>query len=245
MEEILRGDRIRSIFSLNAEIVVTVSSMDDLKRVFQKNEFNAADGYWVARFTGWKYGIQLEKNSGSDLIYDLSDYCTRHGKRLFLLGSSPLVAREATERLRAQYDGLTVEFYSPPIFAGHEMLGHENDRVLRKLRTFQPDVVFICFGTPKQEIWVEQNRQALEDMGVAATVVGGGALEFVAGKVRRAPRWMRDHGFEWLYRLIRQPYRCRRQVLRLPVFLWRGLREIGRYRWSSRRQPKLDADLSQ
>ena len=121
----------------------------------------------------------------------------------------------------------------------------DNEQVLRELRKFQPDVVFVCFGNPKQEIWVEQNRQALEGMGVAAAVVGGGALDFVAGKIRRAPRWMRDHGFEWLYRLLREPYRFRRQLLKLPVFLYRGLREIGRYRWSSRRQPKLDVDLSQ
>ncbi len=245
VEEILRGDRFRSVFSLNAEIVVAVSGMDDLNRVFRENEFNTADGYWVARFTGWKYGIELEKNSGSDLIYDLSEYCTKYGKRLFLLGSSTLIAREATERLRKRYDGLTVDFCSPPVFEGHEMPRDDNEQVLRELRKFQPDVVFVCFGNPKQEIWVEQNRQALEGMGVAAAVVGGGALDFVAGKIRRAPRWMRDHGFEWLYRLIREPYRFRRQLLKLPVFLYRGLREIGRYRWSSKRQPKLDADLSQ
>jgi N-acetylglucosaminyldiphosphoundecaprenol N-acetyl-beta-D-mannosaminyltransferase len=91
---------------------------------------------------------------------------------------------------------------------------------LKQIREARPRILLVAYGAPAQELWIDRLRDRL-DVSVAVGV--GGAFDYLTGRVRRAPRWMRSAGAEWLYRLSRQPWRIRRMAV-LPEFAVRVLR---------------------
>lgn len=93
-----------------------------------------------------------------------------------------------------------------------------------KLRQLKPDLVFVAFGAPQQELWLAENRQLLEENGVKIAMAVGGSFDFLFGKVKRAPRLVRQLGLEWLFRLIQEPWRWKRQT-RLIKFIFLTLQE--------------------
>ena len=101
--------------------------------------------------------------------------------------------------------------------------GDDGDSIER-IRERQANVVLVGYGAPRQLLWIERNRQALTDSGVRIAIGVGGALDFVAGTVDRAPDRVQRLGLEWLYRLLHEPWRWRRQ-LALPVFAVQVARE--------------------
>lgn len=113
--------------------------------------------------------------------------------------------------------------------AGYQDVRHPQEReekaLLELLRTWRPVVIFVAFGAPAQERWLLQHRQFLEECGVKIGLVCGGALDFLSGRVERAPRWLRRLGGEWAFRLWKQPWRWRRQ-LRLIRFVHQVFQEL-------------------
>lgn len=97
----------------------------------------------------------------------------------------------------------------------------ERKRVINKINDFRPHLLFVAYGAPYQELWIAKNLPLLR----ARVAMGvGGAFDYLAGKVPRAPKWIRNMGLEWLYRLIREPWRLKRQ-LALVKFIWLVLNE--------------------
>jgi len=90
----------------------------------------------------------------------------------------------------------------------------EEDEIVARINASGADILLVAYGAPQQDLWIARNLPRLE---VSMALGVGGALDFIAGVVPRAPYWMRDRGMEWLYRLLRQPWRLRR-MLRLPRF---------------------------
>ncbi len=101
----------------------------------------------------------------------------------------------------------------------------EEQLVSETLKKLKPKIVLVALGAPVQEEWALRHRQLLKNNGVKIVVVVGGAFDYVLGRVPRAPRWLRQLGWEWLFRLIQQPWRWQRQ-LRLIKFTWLILREV-------------------
>jgi N-acetylglucosaminyldiphosphoundecaprenol N-acetyl-beta-D-mannosaminyltransferase len=173
----------------------------------------------AARLWGCPFREQVR---GTDLVYQLATVGAREGQRWFLLGAAPGVAAAAGRRLMARYPGLQVV----GTFAGSP---HPADdaAACAAIRAAAPvDVLLVAYGAPGQELWMARNAAAL-DVPVAIGV--GGVLDFISGRVRRAPRWVRDLGLEWLFRLLVQPRRWRRQ-LALPRFALRVLLATPRQR---------------
>lgn len=106
-----------------------------------------------------------------------------------------------------------------------KILPEEEQRLLNLIKKLQPKIVFVALGAPAQERWVLAHEKFLKDNGVRIAMVTGGAFDFIFGKVKRAPREWREWGLEWLYRLIQQPWRAKRQ-LRLLKFISLTLREL-------------------
>jgi N-acetylglucosaminyldiphosphoundecaprenol N-acetyl-beta-D-mannosaminyltransferase len=100
------------------------------------------------------------------------------------------------------------------VFAGSPRPADE-EQIITGIRKAAPDLLFVAYGVPAEEKWIARHRQRL---GVPVMIGVGGAFDFAAGVTRRAPAWMRRVGLEWLYRLVREPVRWRRQ-LALPVFV--------------------------
>jgi len=161
---------------------------------------------WSARLFGQPL---REKLSGSDMVPRLTAWAAERGHSVYYLGAADGVADEAARRLRERHPSLRVAgTYSPPV--GFEKDPAQNDEVLRRLHEARPDLCFVALGSPKQEIWLHQNY---EKAGVPVMIGVGAALDFVAGRVRRAPVWMQKAGAEWFWRLCQEPRRLGRRYL--------------------------------
>jgi len=183
-------------------------------------------------FAARLWGCPLrEQVRGTDLVYHLAAEGAARTERWFLLGAGPGVADEAGRRLMALYPGLQVAGTYPG-----SPRPEDDAATCAAVRAASPvHILLVAYGAPGQELWMARNVAAL---GVPVAIGVGGVLDFIAGVKPRAPRWLRDLGLEWLFRLITQPSRWRRQVT-IPQFvlcvLWARARRRGR------RQPALAA----
>ena len=154
-----------------------------------------------------------EKVGGCDFTLRLMERMNDAGKRVFILGGKPGVADQAVERLQAQFPRLR--------FVGTNDGYFKDDApVIARIRDAAPDLLLVCLGAPKQEKWMHANAGAL-DTGLM--IGAGGSVDVYAGTVERAPEAWCNAGLEWLYRLLKEPRRIRRQMA-LPKFM---LRVIG------------------
>jgi N-acetylglucosaminyldiphosphoundecaprenol N-acetyl-beta-D-mannosaminyltransferase len=139
--------------------------------------------------------------------------------RVFFLGATPDSAQEAVSRLKQDHPSLVIAgHYSPPLSALQDM-DHEESK--RRIREARPDFLFVAFGCPKAEKWIAAHYR---ELGVPLVAGVGATIDFLSGRVKRAPRWMQHAGLEWLFRLIQEPGRLWRRYTRdFWVFSWRIL----------------------
>ena len=208
----------RQICTVNPEFIIDAGRDPTFAAALARADLRVPDGIgvlWAARRRG---APLTERVTGSDGIYHLCGAAATHGWRVFLLGAGPSVAELAAAKLMDRYPGL-------PIVGtyGGSPADADWSAVAERLAAARPDLLFVAYGHPRQDLWIDRHRGELP----ARVAIGvGGAFDFVAGTARRAPVWMRRWGLEWLHRLIRQPWRWRRMV-KLPVFVLRVLSERG------------------
>ncbi|MDQ6748766.1 MAG: WecB/TagA/CpsF family glycosyltransferase, partial [Candidatus Dormibacteraeota bacterium] len=161
-----------------------------------------------------------ERVPGVELVQSLTRAAAARGDSVFLLGGAAGVAQRAAGRLTAEAPGLRVA----GTFAGEAGEGGDVESLLR-IREAAPDILLVAYGAPAQERWARRN---LAVSGATVAIGVGGSFDYLAGRVRRAPAIVRKLGLEWLFRLVRQPWRARRMRV-LPLFLWLVLRQrLGR-----------------
>ena len=212
VRRLLAEDGSHRIVTPNAEIVMRARREPAFREVLNASALAIPDGTSLL-IAGRLLGTPLrDAVQGTDLAVWLAGVCAESGRRLFLLGAGEGVAEEAAAALRRRFPALQVA----GTYAG--VAGPEGDAEAReRIRAVAPvDAILVAYGAPRQEYWIERNQR---ELGVTVAVGVGGALDFIAGRVPRAPRWIRRAGFDWLYRLITQPWRWRRQ-LALPRFLF-------------------------
>ena len=212
-----------AVFTPNADHVVLADENPAFRDSYAAATLSLADGMpllWGARLLGRPLP---EKISGSDLVVPLLERAARLKWRVYLLGAGPGVAEKAAALLRASPGvdivGVDAPFLHDPLSAA------ERAPIVDKIRAVAPDLLLVAFGAPKQELFIHAARA---ELGPLVALGVGASLDFIAGNVARAPRWMSEHGLEWLYRLVREPRRLwRRYLLRDPRFaliLWRTWR---------------------
>jgi N-acetylglucosaminyldiphosphoundecaprenol N-acetyl-beta-D-mannosaminyltransferase len=203
------GGRPLQVATVNPEQVMRARRAPSYRRALQGAGLRTADGAGLllaARILGRPLP---ERVPGVELVLALARAAAARGLRLFLLGAAPGVADEAARRLVAAAPALQVAGTR----AGDS--GPQGDAEnLAAIRQARADVVLVAFGVPAQEEW---SARCLEASGAGAAIGVGGTFDYLSGRVRRAPAWMRRAGLEWLFRLARQPWRARRMAV-LPVF---------------------------
>jgi N-acetylglucosaminyldiphosphoundecaprenol N-acetyl-beta-D-mannosaminyltransferase len=202
------------VATVNPEFVMRARADHEFARVLESADVCLADGsgvVWAARRQGCTI---REPVTGVDLIPHLAALCARRHFRLFLLGAAPGVAMDLASRLRADYPALEVAAHSGSPDPSSDL------ETLALIHGHKPHVLLVAYGHPTQELWIDRLSDRL---GVAVAIGVGGAFDYLTGRVPRAPAWMRRTGMEWVFRLIRQPWRVRRMAV-LPLYAWRVLR---------------------
>jgi len=226
-----------TVTTVNAECIALANRDPRYRQTINSSSLNLIDGAGInlaARLRGLGPFPRLP---GADLIYTLAQQCQQHNLRLFLLGGAPEVAQAAGQRLQSLYPGLEIAFYSPLRLSEESGLD-ESQPIFDLLEEFSPHVLYVALGMPKQEKWIALQREQMEKMGVRLAIGVGGALDYISGRVPRAPRLWRRLGLEWLFRLLRQPrLRLRRQAERLSWFAVAAFMEALRLRWRKMGRP--------
>lgn len=201
----------------NPEFVMLAQQDADFLAILQQADLSIPDGIGLIYASGW-YGRRLpERVPGSELVNYVAQLCAQKGQRLFLLGAAEGVAAEAAEIYQTRYPGLQIAgtWSGSPDPA-------ENDAIVEKIVSAQTDVLYVAFGAPKQDKWIARNKDQLHGVKVAMGI--GGSLDFVTGRVARAPQLIQNLHLEWLYRLWKEPWRWRR-MLALPKFAFLALKQ--------------------
>jgi N-acetylglucosaminyldiphosphoundecaprenol N-acetyl-beta-D-mannosaminyltransferase len=210
------GGPTRLVATINPEFVMRARSDPCFRSVLEGAALCLADGagvVWAMRRQGCP---QPGRVTGSDLVPALATVCARRGWRPFLLGAQPGVAAEAARRLEASVPGLQVA----GTHAGSPR-PEDDEEALARIAAAHPELLLVAYGAPQQELWIARNRHRL---GVPVAIGVGGCFDFLAGRVRRAPRQLQRLGLEWLWRLMLQPWRWRRMAV-LPTYVvavWRS-----------------------
>jgi N-acetylglucosaminyldiphosphoundecaprenol N-acetyl-beta-D-mannosaminyltransferase len=189
---------------------VCVSETSDLMAEVYENAFlSLPDGMPLIWMSKLRKRPLPEKVSGSDVIWPLLRRCAAEGFSTYFFGASRETSALAIEKIRAELPTLKVVGASSPLYSLDEP-GSELLASLEEIRSLQPDVVIVAMGNPKQEHFLLR-QQAVYGPGFAIGL--GASLDFIAGTVSRAPKWMSDAGVEWLYRLAKEPKRLWRRYL--------------------------------
>ncbi len=166
------------------------------------------------------FGI-IERITGVDFMMDLCALAEKENKSIYLLGSgSDEVVKKTAQVLQDKFPMLKIAGHDKGLsITKHGTWNMEqNEDLLYDIITKAPDILFVAFGHGKQEKWIAENLRDLPSVKIAIGV--GGAFDFISGKVKRAPKWMRKIGLEWLWRLILQPCRVGRILKATFVFLF-------------------------
>ncbi len=212
VERWLAGAGAHQIATVNPEFIMRARRDPAFFAALQQTDLNVPDGIGVL-YAARRLGRPLrERVAGIDLLRYLCAFAAERRWRIFLLGARPSVAERTAATLLQNHPGLVIA----GVYAGSPRRD-ERDEIVARLQAARPQLVFVAYGAPAQDIWLAENLAALaQTHGVVGMGVGG-SFDFIVGTQRRAPVWVQRIGFEWLYRLLREPKRWRRQ-LALPHF---------------------------
>lgn len=203
IEDMIASEKRSYIVAINVDVVIKIENDRYLKEITDKADMVLVDGKpleWIAK---WHKRPIKAKISGSDLVPILCKRAAEKGYSIFIIGGKEGIAEKAKQNLERDLPGIRiVGTYAPPF--GFEKDEKELNRINEMISIAHPDLLIACFGCPKQEKWIYENYQKYD---AKVSVCAGATVDFLAGNVNRAPRWMSEHGLEWFYRFLQEPKR--------------------------------------
>jgi N-acetylglucosaminyldiphosphoundecaprenol N-acetyl-beta-D-mannosaminyltransferase len=201
---------LHHVCTINPEFIMIAQHDVNFRNILQRADLCVPDGVgllWAARHLGHRLP---ERVTGSDGVPMIAERAARAGWRLFFLGAAPGVADQAAAILCERYPGLQIvgSYSGSPA-------PEEEDAIVERVNASGADILLVAYGAPEQDKWIARNSPRLR---VRMAMGVGGAFDFIAGLLPRAPVWMRRLGLEWLFRLYLQPRRLGR-MMRLPRFV--------------------------
>lgn len=199
-----------SVYTPNAEIMMDGITNKSMREILNSADMLVADGAGVVLASKILGKQVAEKVSGVDLTKNLLKASSGRPVKFFLFGGKPGIAETANANIICDYPGAQVVGTRNGYFSGDN-----EESIINEINNSGADVLLVCLGAPKQELWINSNKNKLK---VKACLGVGGTLDILAGNVKLAPDFFRDHGLEWLYRLYKEPRRFKR-MLKLPKFI--------------------------
>lgn len=209
IDSLIKEDNCSYVVTPNVDHIVQLEKDEELKRVYENASLILTDGKPLIWISNWYKTSIKEKISGSDLFPRVCDLAAKKGYTMYLLGAAEGVADKAAKNLMNKYKGLNiVGTYSPPF--GFEKDKLELKKIERQIQEVHPDILIVGLGCPKQEKYMYHHCKELD---VPISFGLGASIDFEAGNIKRAPRWMSEHGLEWLYRITQDPKRLAKRYL--------------------------------
>lgn len=193
----------KCIATVNAQFIVLANTNPRYMNYINSN-YATFDGEVPLRVAK-KYSQEFknaEKLPGSEIVYDFARYAKANNLRMFFLGGKADSNSAAVEKIKNDY-GIQIEGYSPA-FEEYPFSHKFMESCFDKISAFMPDIVFVGFGAPKQEFFIEDNIGFFKEHNVKYLIGSGGTFEFVGGKIKRAPMWIQKAGLEGFYRFFQE-----------------------------------------
>ena len=229
------------IVTPNPEILLAAQKDEKYRRILNKASLSIPDGIgilWaskfkhitdrtdskIKKFSKWIVSLGMipfsknytrtvlpERITGVDLMKKICGVAAEKGSKVFLLGAGEGVAGLAAEKLIKKHPNLQIV----GVYAGTPKIRHEK-KIVKLINSVEPEILFVAYGAPAQEKWINRNYKNISSLRIAMGV--GGAFDFIAGVKKRAPKTIQKAGLEWLYRLYKQPSRFKRIINATIVF---------------------------
>jgi len=199
IEEYISCGRSHKIFYANPHVMLMAQKYPELASYFNNADIVLPDGYGVV-LAGKLLNLPIKRRIiGLDVLLRLSDLAAEKGWRLYFLGAQKHVLQKSLKILEERFDGINI------VGSHHGYFSEaEESTVVEDIASKNPDIVVVCMGVGKQESFIHKYSQRL---AVSVFFGNGGALDFVSGRLKRAPRWMQKHGLEWVFRFLQEPRR--------------------------------------
>jgi N-acetylglucosaminyldiphosphoundecaprenol N-acetyl-beta-D-mannosaminyltransferase len=201
------------IVAINPEKIMKAQEDPELKKLLNAADFQIPDGIGVVLASKLKGGKIRQRVTGIDMMLRLCQAAAENSKNVFLYGGKPGVADEAKIELEKMFPGLKIV---------GTVNGYEKNEqlIFDKIDFAKPEIIFVALGSPTQEYWIRKNMEHLSPCIYQGV---GGSFDVISGKIKRAPALYQKLGLEWFYRLLKEPWRWKRQMI-LPQFLMKVLK---------------------
>ena len=209
--EYAREDSAAQVVTLGTEMVVLAQSDERFRQIVNHSALSLCDTVGLLAVARRRGAPICERVTGVELLEHLCASAAKENVPVFFFGGAEGVAADAAAILEARFPGLRVAGTRNGFFTAEDV-----PAIVQQIRSGGAKLLFTGLGSPRQEFWLAENLQAT---GCGAGIGVGGSFDVISGRVQRAPLLWRRMGLEWLYRLLREPHRWRRQ-LALPYFVW-------------------------
>lgn len=207
VEQLIESGKPSYLAEINVDVILKMEKDAYLKNIMEHADLTLVDGQplvWIAK---WQKKPVKAKVSGSDLAPAVCRLAREKHYSVFILGGQNGAAAQAAWNLEKRFPGIRIAgTYEPPY--GFEKDQAELAHINQMILNVRPDILLACLGCPKQEKWIFENYQTY---GANISICAGATVDFLAGKVKRAPKWMSRCGLEWFYRFLKEPKRLFRR----------------------------------
>ncbi|SHE75274.1 N-acetylmannosaminyltransferase [Thermoanaerobacter uzonensis DSM 18761] len=219
LKNFLQEDRLHIVATPNAEIVMMAQKDKEYMEILNNTDLNVPDGSGIVFASKVFKNPLSERVAGFDLMMEFIKDISSRNIKIYLLGSAPQIAEQARVNLEKLYPSVKIVGTHHGYFTDEE-----ENKIIEEINNKGAEVLFVALGAPKQEKWIYKNRNKLK---VKIAMGVGGSFDVIAGKAKRAPYLYRKLGLEWLYRLIKEPWRYKR-MMALPKFALKVLLHKGK-----------------
>ena len=219
VENYLKGNSLKVIYTPNPEIVMGAKDDDRLRNLINNGDMITADGIGLIYASRIKKKPLKERVTGYHLSIKLLEIANENNYSIYLLGGKDGIAKMAAENIKKDYPNVKIAGYHHGYFKGSHR-GNENHEeemeIINDINNSNPDIIFLGLGFPNQENWINANKDKIK----GKVIIGnGGVIDILSGTIKDTPEFFRKIGFEWLYRLIKNPSRIKRQLV-IPKFIF-------------------------
>lgn len=218
IENYLRSGKLNIIYTPNTEIVMVAKDDKGLKGLLNQGDLITADGIGLIYGSRIKNRPLKERVTGFDMSIKMLELANKNNYSLYLLGGKDGVARDAAKNIKKDYPNIKIAGYHHGYFKGShtgDLNSKDEKGIIDDINSKNPDIIFVGLGFPKQEMWIDFNKDKIK----GRVIIGnGGVMDILSGNAKRAPEIYQKLGLEWFYRLLQDPSRIKRQMV-LPKFM--------------------------